>query len=132
MTRHVDAETLARFRQGELSVRRGSRIRAHLAGCARCSDLNEDLAGVTTLLARVPPPPIPEHLAARIHSALAAEAARRATLTAGPAPAARTETASPAGTADRAGATGTTGPERPGRGWRRPRLPGLSTPVALR
>ncbi len=129
MTRHVDAETLARFRQGELSLRRSSRIRAHLPGCARCSDLNEDLAGVTTLLAQVPPPPIPEHLTARIHSALAAEAARRATLTAGPAPAARTETASPAGTADRAGATG---PERPGRGWRRPRLPGFSSPVALR
>src|SRR5260221_12382012 len=83
MTRHVGAETLAAFRQGDLSPRRNSRIRAHLAGCARCSDLNEDLAGVTTLLAGAQPPPIPEHLTARIQTALATEAARRVVLTAG-------------------------------------------------
>src|SRR5258708_13086253 len=83
MTRHVGAETLAAFRQGDLSPRRNSRIRAHLAGCARCSDLNEDLAGVTTLLAGAQPPPIPEHLTARIQTALATEAARRGVLTAG-------------------------------------------------
>src|SRR5258708_35898464 len=83
MTRHVGAETLARFRQGDLSPRRNARIRAHLGGCARCSDLNEDLAGVTTLLAGAQPPPIPEHLAARIQTALATEAARRVALTAG-------------------------------------------------
>src|SRR5581483_2914559 len=99
MTRHVDAETLARFRQGELRPRRNSRIRSHLAGCRRCSELNEDLAGVTTLLASVPPPPIPEHLTARIHSALAAEAARRATVTAGSAPAALSGAAAPGDTA---------------------------------
>src|SRR5260221_561100 len=83
MTRHIGAETLARFRQGDLSPRRNARIRAHLGGCARCSDLNEDLAGVTTLLAGAQPPPIPEHLAARIQTALATEAARRGALTAG-------------------------------------------------
>src|SRR5260370_2241536 len=83
MTRHIGAETLARFRQGDLSPRRNARIRAHLGGCARCSDLNEDLAGVTTLLAGAQPPPIPEHLAARIQTALATEAARRVALTAG-------------------------------------------------
>src|SRR5258708_35462998 len=86
MTRHVGAETLARFRQGDLSPRRNARIRAHLGGCARCSDLNEDLAGVTTLLAGAQPPPIPEHLAARIQTALATEAARRGALAAGGAP----------------------------------------------
>jgi Putative zinc-finger len=142
MTRHVDAEMLARFRQGELSPRRNSRIRSHLAGCRRCSELNEDLAGVTTLLASVPPPPIPEHLTARIHSALAAEAARRATVTAGSAPAALSGTAAPgdtgpavtaAGLHDGAGAPQDGAPqpqrERAGPGWR---LPRLSSPVGLR
>jgi hypothetical protein len=142
MTRHVDAETLARFRQGELSPRRNSRIRSHLAGCRRCSELNEDLAGVTTLLASVRPPPIPEHLTARIHSALAAEAARRATVTAGSAPTALSGAAAPgdtgpavtaAGLHDGAGALQGGAPqpqhERAGPGWR---LPRLSSPVGLR
>src|SRR5262245_13740039 len=80
MTRHVDAETLARYRHEDLRRRRASRVRAHLAGCERCRALDEDLAGVTMLLADVQPPPIPEHLAARIQTALAAEAARRAVL----------------------------------------------------
>src|SRR4030088_610097 len=66
MRRHIDAETLARFRQGDLSPRQ-----------------NEDLAGVTTMLASAQPPPIPEHLTARIQTALATEAARRVALTAG-------------------------------------------------
>src|SRR5258708_1471312 len=145
MTRHVGAETLAAFRQGDLSPRRNSRIRAHLAGCARCSDLNEDLAGVTTLLAGAQPPPIPEHLTARIQTALATEAARRVVLTAGSAGTAaggtRTE-ARQTGT-EPAGIAGPGAPEvsqddraprheRPGHGRRRPRLPGLFSPVALR
>jgi hypothetical protein len=75
--RHVGAERLARFRQGDLGPRRSSRIGAHLAGCARCRELDEDLAGVTTLLASVQPPPIPEQLEARIQAALTTEAARR-------------------------------------------------------
>ncbi len=143
MTRHVDAETLARFRQGELSPRRNSRIGSHLAGCPRCSALNEDLAGVTTLLASVPPPPIPEHLTARIHSALAAEAARRATVAAGSAPAALAGAAAAVGTPGPAASTAAGPPapqdpsrrprhERAGGGWGRTRLPRLSSPAALR
>ena len=80
MTRHADAEALACYRHEDLSRRRASRIRAHLAGCARCRALDEDLAGVTALLADAQPPPMPEHLAARIQTALAAEAARRVVL----------------------------------------------------
>jgi hypothetical protein len=79
MRPHVSAETMARFRQGDLSQRRSSHIGRHLAECARCGALNEDLAGVTTLLADAQPPPMPEHLAARIQTAVAAEAARRVT-----------------------------------------------------
>jgi hypothetical protein len=83
ITRHVSAETMAGFRQGELSPRKNSRISAHLAGCDRCRTLDEDLAGVRTLLAAAQPPPIPEHLAARIQTALATEAASRVVRPAG-------------------------------------------------
>jgi hypothetical protein len=145
MRRHIDAETLARFRQGDLSPRQNARIRAHLAGCERCRDLNEDLAGVTTMLASAQPPPIPEHLTARIQTALATEAARRVALTAGAAagnPAAGDPLAGNTVT-DAAGIAGAQAPEppqdgrsprreRPGHGRRRPRLPRFSSPIALR
>lgn len=78
MRPHVSAETMARYRQGDLNKRRISHISTHLAGCDRCSALNEDLGGVTTLLASAHPPPMPEDLTARITSAIAAETARRA------------------------------------------------------
>jgi hypothetical protein len=111
MTRHVSAETMAGFRQGELSPRKNSRISAHLAGCGRCRTLDEELAGVRTLLAGAQPPPIPEHLAARIQTALATEAASRVVR--------------PAGSENGIG-TAVPGPGAPprGPGWR-PRLPGM-------
>jgi hypothetical protein len=77
MRPHVSAETMARYRQGDLNQRRASHISTHLAGCDRCSALNQDLGGVTTLLASVSPPPMPDDLTARITSAIAAESARR-------------------------------------------------------
>lgn len=77
MRPHVSAETMARFRQGDLSQRRTSQISTHLAECDRCCALNDDLGGVTALLASTQPPPMPEHLTARIQAALAAEAAGR-------------------------------------------------------
>jgi hypothetical protein len=139
VTRHADAETLARYRHEDLSRRRASRIRAHLAGCARCRALDEDLAGVTALLADAQPPPMPEHLAARIQTAIAAEAARRVALpaqaasavpggaTAGEARQASAEPAS-AGVPDGRAA----GRGRHGRDRTRPRRPGFASPVALR
>jgi hypothetical protein len=77
MRPHVSAETMARYRQGDLNQRRASHIGTHLAGCDRCSALNEDLGGVTTLLASASPPPMPDDLTARITNAIAAESARR-------------------------------------------------------
>jgi len=77
MRPHVSAETMARYRQGDLNERRASHISTHLAGCDRCSALNQDLGGVTTLLASASPPPMPDDLAARITNAIAAESARR-------------------------------------------------------
>lgn len=97
------------------------------------------------MLADAQPPPIPEHLTARIQTALATEAARRAALTTG-APAASVEATGTKTGRAWAEPTGAAGPEvpeappgrrtpqpgRPGRGQRRPRLPGFSSPVALR
>ena len=78
MTGHCDADVLAEYRDGLLGRRRSARIRAHLAGCARCSALAADLAEVSALLASVPPPPMPDELITRLDGVLAAESAARA------------------------------------------------------
>jgi hypothetical protein len=78
MTRHVSAETLARFRDGSLRRGPARRIRAHLDRCPRCRDTSAALAQLPALLAGTEVPPIPAHLAARIETALATEAAHRA------------------------------------------------------
>jgi hypothetical protein len=109
MRPHVSAEKLAACRQGDLSPRRSARIRAHLAGCARCRARSEDLAAVTTLLASVPPPPMPDHLAARIQTALATEASRRVTR-----PADQQTAPAPAAPATPGGPSGRPRPHRPG------------------
>jgi hypothetical protein len=120
MTRHVSAATMAGFRQGELSPRQSSRISAHLAGCERCRTLDEDLAGVRTLLAAAQPPPIPEHLAARIQTALATEAASRVVSPAGTQNGTRTAAPAPGRAAG-----------GPGLLSRLPRLPRVGSRVAL-
>jgi hypothetical protein len=147
MRPHVGAKTLARYRQGDLTARRNARIGAHLAGCARCRARSEDLAEVTTLLASVHPPPIPQHLTARIQAALATEAAAQAARPgekarpgqAGPGERAAAA-AAPAGTEPGGTEPAGTGPTANGhhpqqqmpRHGRRPRLPRLGPPVALR
>jgi hypothetical protein len=133
MTRHIGERTLARFGQGDLSMRRSVRIRAHLTRCARCRELNEDLAAVTTLLAGVQAPPMPEHLSARIQTALAAEAARRAapTAVASDAGAETARAGAPDAPASRSGVRSAR-PARPAHERRRPRAFRLSSPVVLR
>lgn len=74
---HVDAHALAEFRAGLVTGRRGARIAAHLAGCDRCAALDRELAGVSSLLASVPVPALPDRVARRLEGALAAEVARR-------------------------------------------------------
>ena len=78
MIGHPDADTLAACREGLLRGRRSARIRAHLARCSRCASLDRELAAVTTRLASLPAPRIPDELAARLDSVLAAESAARA------------------------------------------------------
>ena len=85
MTRHIRADKLARYRAGDLGTRESARVRAHLDGCARCTAAADDLAAVSTFLASVPAPPMPEDVTARIEAALAAEAASRAASPAVPA-----------------------------------------------
>jgi hypothetical protein len=72
---HLDAEVLAEFRAGLITGRRGASITAHLASCERCTDLGDQLAGVSALLASVPAPAMPDLVAQRLDTVLAAEAA---------------------------------------------------------
>ena len=121
---HLDTDVLAEFRAGLITGRRGARITAHLGGCERCTALDEQLAGVRSLLASVPAPTMPDSVAQRLDTVLAAEVAQRHA--AGQA-AAQGE-AAPADQTERAGRDGTRespAPRRPGgnRGFR---------PLALR
>jgi len=74
---HLDADVLAEFRAGLITGRRGARIAAHLAGCDHCTALDDQLAGVSALLASVPAPAVPDSVAQRLDTALAAEVAAR-------------------------------------------------------
>lgn len=75
---HPDIDLLAGFRTGLIAGRRGRRIGAHVAGCDRCAALGDRLAGVSALLAGVPPPVMPPSVARRLNAVLAAEAERKA------------------------------------------------------
>ena len=70
---HLDTDVLAEFRAGLITGRRGVKIAAHLAGCDRCTALDDKLTGVSVLLASVPAPPIPDNVAQRLEAVLAAE-----------------------------------------------------------
>ncbi len=76
-TAHLDPDVLAEFRAGLITGRRGARIGAHLVACDRCAALDDELAGVSALLATVPAPAMPDSVAQRLDAALAAEVAQR-------------------------------------------------------
>jgi len=76
-TTHPDTDALAEFHAGLATGRRGAGIAAHLAECDRCSALCDELAGVSALLAAVPTQAMPDRVAQRLDSVLAAEVARR-------------------------------------------------------
>jgi hypothetical protein len=70
MNGHIDADGLAEYRIGLITGRRERLIGAHLATCAQCSVVADRLAEVSTLLAAVPQPAIPEAVASRLESVL--------------------------------------------------------------
>ena len=74
---HPDSEVLAEFRAGIITGRRGARISAHLAACDRCTGVCDQLAEISALLAAVPASAMPDAVAQRLDSALAAEAGQR-------------------------------------------------------
>jgi len=74
---HLDTDVLAEFRAGLITGRRAAKIAAHLAGCERCAALDDQLAGVSALLASVPAPAMPDGVVQRLETVLAAEVARK-------------------------------------------------------
>jgi hypothetical protein len=76
-TSHLDADVLAEFRAGLIAGRRRRQLAAHLAGCARCTAAGEQLAELSALLAAIPAPAMPDSVAHRLDTVLAAEVARK-------------------------------------------------------
>jgi hypothetical protein len=74
--RHPDATALAEYQAGLTSGPRGRRLAAHIASCARCASVGDQLAAVSSALATSPAPPLPDAVERRIAAALAAEADR--------------------------------------------------------
>jgi hypothetical protein len=72
---HPDAAALAEYRAGLTGGRRARRLAAHVASCADCASVNDQLAAVTTVLASAPEPAMPDAVESRIMAALATEAA---------------------------------------------------------
>jgi hypothetical protein len=74
---HLDPDVLAEFRAGLGTGRRRARIASHLAACERCTGLSDQLGEIPALLAAVPAPAMPDAVAQRLESVLAAEVAQR-------------------------------------------------------
>jgi hypothetical protein len=74
---HPDPDVLAEFREGLITGRKGTRVAAHLASCGRCAALSDQLAEISGLLAAVPTRAMPDSVAARLDTVLAAEKAQR-------------------------------------------------------
>jgi hypothetical protein len=74
---HPDSEVLAEFRAGLITGRHGARISAHLATCEHCAGRCDQLTEISALLAAVPAPAMPDAVAQRLETVLAAEVAKR-------------------------------------------------------
>jgi DNA-binding FrmR family transcriptional regulator len=75
MTRCASAEEIANLAMGNLPRRKTARISSHLAGCKRCQAVSGQLRNVSSLLQSVRFSAMPQHLSARLQTALASEAA---------------------------------------------------------
>lgn len=104
--KHPDTETLASLRAGLVGGFRGRRLAAHLAGCARCAAVSDELGAVSSFLASTQAPPLPDAFERQITAAIAAEATARqsAAAAAGARPAAASPAAPDRGADNTAGA----------------------------
>jgi len=60
-----------------LKPRKAAKVRTHVAGCSRCTQLTSQMSAVPTALASVSYPAMPEQLTNRLDMALATESANR-------------------------------------------------------
>ena len=90
---HVDAEVLAELSAGLIDGKRATRIHAHLAGCQRCARRSAALTEISTLLASVPSPRMPDDVVTRLNATLAREAAHRSAPVTAPAQSGHQDTA---------------------------------------
>ena len=74
---HPGTEALAEYRAGLIGGFRRRRLAAHLADCAQCASVSEQLDAVGSVLESVPAPAVPDEVERRIAAALAAEATAR-------------------------------------------------------
>ena len=74
---HPNTEALAEYRAGLVGGFRRRRLAAHMADCAQCAAVSEQLDAVGSVLTSVPAPVMPDEVERRIAAALAAEAAAR-------------------------------------------------------
>jgi hypothetical protein len=72
---HPEPAEIAALGADLLPAEGAARLRDHLAHCTSCAEIDSDLAAVSRELDELPSPPLPDDVAARIDSALAAEAA---------------------------------------------------------
>jgi hypothetical protein len=77
MNRHATPDELARLGAVNLRPRKAARVSRHLTACARCTELNDQLSSVPTLLSSLRFPQMPASVSTRIDSILAVEAAQR-------------------------------------------------------
>ncbi len=75
--RHPGTESIASSRAGLSGGFRGRRLTAHIAGCARCAAVSDQLGAVGSALASVPVPALPDAFERQISAAIAAEATAR-------------------------------------------------------
>lgn len=89
--RHLSSDELAELALGALDDSEAAAVRAHMAGCAKCTQLFGRLGGLPELLATIRYPPIPDSTSERIETALVTAARQRADLASGRTPAWRRE-----------------------------------------
>jgi hypothetical protein len=77
MNRHATLDELANLGADNLRPRKAARVNRHVATCAKCSEVSDQLSSVPAVLSSVPFPQMPASLSVRIDSVLAAEAAQR-------------------------------------------------------